>query len=100
MPTVYGKYIIVKSSDSDCIFRRLFSVADAVIASRKRWTGYNIFVDWYDGGVSPFYTYFKLNITNEFATNYSDMPAETKSSILSTPISRDQLFQIPKVYLV
>lgn len=96
MPTVYGKYIIVKSSDSNCIFRRLFSVADAVIASRKRWTGYNIFVDWYDGGVSPFYTYFKLNITNEFATNYSDMPAETKSSILSTPISRDQLFSDPE----
>ena len=95
MPTIYGKYIIVKSSDTDCIFRRLFSVTDAVVASRKSWTGYNIFVDWYDGGVAPFYNYFKLNITNEFATNYSDMPKATKDSIFPTPISRDQLFSDP-----
>ncbi len=95
MPTVFGKYIIVKGSDTDCIFRRLFSVADAIIASRKRWTGYNVFVDWYDGIVNPFYTYFKLNITNEFATNYSDMPDATRNSVFENPINRDQLFSNP-----
>ena len=91
MPAIYGKYIIVKGSHTDCVLERLFLVADAIILCRKRWAGYNIFVDWYDGKTNPFYTYFKLNIVNEFATNYSDMPLDTRSSIYETPIDRNAL---------
>ena len=96
LPAVYGKYIIVKSHNSGCLFSRLFSVADAILASRTTWRGYNVFVDWYDDdSVQPFHKYFRLDIKNEFATNYSDMPESTLTTLCESVQHSDILKQPP-----
>lgn len=95
VPTIYGKYIIVKGTHPDCLFANLHGVAEAIVATRHSWPGYNVFVDWSDLTLEPFYNYFNIAISNEFATNYSDMPKTTRNSIAPTPITFDTLFDGP-----
>lgn len=95
VPTIYGKYIIVKGTHPDCLFANIRGIAEAIVAARHSWSGYNVFVDWSDLNLAPFYNYFNITISNEFATNYSDMPQATRDSINPTPITFDTLFDGP-----
>lgn len=100
LPAAYGKYIIVKSYNTGCLFARLFSVAEAILASRTTWRGYNVFVDWFnDDSVQPFYKYFRMDIKNEFATNYSDMPEATLSALCDSVQHPDVLKKPPTAEL-
>ena len=95
LPVIYNKYLVVKWQEGD-LYHNLFNVIDAVVASHGPWRGYNVFVDWSDsGGYNKFHDLFTLNIKNEFAHSYSDIPQATLDSVYQGNISRSELLAPP-----
>ena len=95
LPVIYNKYLVVRWQPTD-LFHNLFSVIDAVIASHGPWKGYNVFVDWADSGIPiSFHSLFNLDIKNEFAHSFSDIPKETLNNVYPGSLNRYELTAPP-----
>jgi hypothetical protein len=95
LPVIYNKYLVVKWQPTD-LYHNLFSVIDAVIATHGPWKGYNVFVDW-PGSDNPinFHSLFNLDIKNEFAHSFSDIPTQTLNNLYPGSLNRYELTSPP-----